>query len=541
MVMGCIESLMMEAEEEESHKKKKLLGNREKKKEEDVDDRKAPNEREVDKSHFLFHRAIGVGGFGVVLFATKKTHPEMGKHFAIKTLSKTSVLQRKSGLGSIFSELNLLKSIRHVFICNAHYAFQDESCVYLVLDLAKGGDLRYNMNANGGKLHEETAKFYIAQVILALEYLHEVQVIHRDVKPENILLNDDGYIKLTDFGVSKRLNEEGYCRSTSGTHGYMAPEMYISPQYAHDSAADWFAVGVTLFELLIGQRPFDVKTLKGNQCREMGPYQLHVGFVSPRQGSELSYECQHFLRSLLAAPPERRLKGKTKTCSSKHSSSRYEQKRDDQLSPYVRDHPWLRRIKWEMLYYRALPVPFIPDSVMIRSCLSPADAMALMKEHRKLKQNLISKSAQEAFSGYHYRNHILSPDQRLDAFLSDSTQWPRPHRPLKPIPPPPLRPSKAVCEESCHCHLHLSRLQQAGVMPPPSASSSDLAGMERDSPVERLAACQSQGAFQTGRPTHRGRRAAAMPGNPAIIMLITLHVKLSYDSIDPNPLNWGLE
>ena len=279
---------------------------------------------------------------------------------------------------------------------NSHYAFQDESYLYLVLDLARGGDLRYNLSASGGRFSEERAKFYVAQVVLALDYLHQIGIIHRDVKPENILLNNDGYVKLTDFGVSKVLNvKTGDCRSTSGTHGYMAPEMYVAPGYRHGTPADWFAVGVTLFELLVGQRPFDSKTLKNNQCKEGGVYQLYTGFMSPQEGSDLSVECQHFLRGLLHPRPDMRLSMPQLSSkihrlkdSNKHTSS----------SHNVLEQPWLRHMNWEMLYHRALPAPLIPDLFLVRSCLSTSDAHVVLEEH--LQTQAVAESDQVHFAEY---------------------------------------------------------------------------------------------------------------------------------------------
>jgi serine/threonine kinase 32 len=150
-------------------------------------------------------------------------------------------VKRSSGYVSIYAELKILTLLDHPFICNAHYAFQDSCYLFLVLDLAKAGDMRYNLSLLGGIFSEELARFYLCQVILALEYLHQLRIIHSttpsplalphdvllsiylsgDIKPENILLNDDGFIKLTDFGVSKFLSPFDDCRSTSGTHGYM--------------------------------------------------------------------------------------------------------------------------------------------------------------------------------------------------------------------------------------------------------------------------------------------------------------------------------
>jgi serine/threonine protein kinase len=119
-------------------------------------------------------------------------------------------------------ELRILSALRNPFICNVHYAFQDGAHLYMVLDLALGGDLRYNLSKSlGGKFTENVGRFYVAQLILALEYCHSLGVLHRDVKPENILLLGTGYIKLTDFGVARQLEENNHCYSSSGTHGYM--------------------------------------------------------------------------------------------------------------------------------------------------------------------------------------------------------------------------------------------------------------------------------------------------------------------------------
>lgn len=301
-----------------------------------------------------------------------------------------------------------------------------------MLDLARGGDLRYNLSASGGKFNEATAKFYISQVILALEYLHRIGIIHRDVKPENILLNDDGYIKLTDFGVSKVLNvKTNDCRSTSGTHGYMAPEMYISPGYRHGTAADWFALGVTLFELLVGQRPFDSKTLKGNQCSEGGIYQLYIGFMSPQEGSDLSPDCQHFLRGLLHPCPDMRLTIPLQS-SERHSPQ----------NGNIFKQPWLRLMNWEMLFYRALPAPFIPNMHIERSCLSPSDAHAVLNHH--LQALPIADSEQVHFADYSlHRNNveqlqpnplILSQNMKQTHALTIEQQIPVPSRNTSPSP-----------------------------------------------------------------------------------------------------------
>ncbi len=120
------------------------------------------------------------------------------------------------------SELKILSILDSPFICNCVYAFQEKDYLCLVLDLATSGDLRYNLLASPGRrFTEEKTRFYAAQLLFAIQYCHDRGVLHRDIKPENILQTHTGYIKLTDFGVSKLLSDINNCHSSSGTHGYM--------------------------------------------------------------------------------------------------------------------------------------------------------------------------------------------------------------------------------------------------------------------------------------------------------------------------------
>ena len=123
------------------------------------------------------------------------------------------MLSKTSGPNSAITELRILATLDNPFICNCHYAFQDENYLYLVLDLAIGGDMKFNLNKSAnGRFSEKTSKFIFCQVILALEYCHSNNILHRDIKPENILLDSSGYVKLTDFGVSKLLEDISNCR-----------------------------------------------------------------------------------------------------------------------------------------------------------------------------------------------------------------------------------------------------------------------------------------------------------------------------------------
>ena len=189
-----------------------------------------------DPTHVDIHsfstpkKLLGLGGFGCVRAVKKLTGRDRNTNYALKSLSKHAVLQRSSGVSSVLSELKALALLADApFVCNVHYAFQDDCFLYMVLDLAVGGDMRYNLKcAPYYRFSEHRARFYIAQVLLAVEACHQACILHRDVKPENILLKENGYVVLSDFGVAKLLDKIEDCRSTSGTHGYMAPGIGIS-------------------------------------------------------------------------------------------------------------------------------------------------------------------------------------------------------------------------------------------------------------------------------------------------------------------------
>ena len=170
---------------------------------------------------------------------------------------KVKVIDRRSEV-SIISERNLLSKLKHPFIVNMHFAFQDFSKLYLVMDLLSGGDLRYHI-AKKKTFTEQETKFFIANLILSLEYIHNQKIIHRDVKPENLVLDSNGYVRLTDFGVAK-INESDNSSETSGTPGYMAPEVILVQN--HSYTADFFALGVIGYEFMMGYRPYLGRTRK---------------------------------------------------------------------------------------------------------------------------------------------------------------------------------------------------------------------------------------------------------------------------------------
>ena len=201
----------------------------------------------MSKASFNTVYLVGKGGFSKVWKVTMK---KTGRAFALKEMFKTKIIDKKS-IHSVMSERRLLAELSHPFLVNMSYAFQDKDNLYLAMDYMNGGDLRYHMNLK--RFAESEAKFFVACLLVSLHYLHGNGVIHRDVKPENLVMDSSGYLRLTDLGISNRWRENN-ANDTSGTPGYMAPEVLRHKN--HSFAADFFAVGILVYELMLDRRPY---------------------------------------------------------------------------------------------------------------------------------------------------------------------------------------------------------------------------------------------------------------------------------------------
>ena len=194
---------------------------------------------------------LGQGAFGKVFMVVQK---DTGQIFAMKIMKISKILARSHEL-YINSECEILKSIIHPFIVRMHHAFQTSRKLYLIFDFASGGQLFLHLTREG-LLDESTVKIYAAEIVLAVSFLHERGIIHRDLKPENILLHGSGHICISDFGLAKQNIGNSSCETNSfcGTIEYMAPEIISSA--GHGKAADWWSVGVLLFEMMTGRPPY---------------------------------------------------------------------------------------------------------------------------------------------------------------------------------------------------------------------------------------------------------------------------------------------
>ena len=212
-------------------------------------------EVKVGPKHFDLLKLIGQGAFGKVLLVRNKLN---GILYAMKVLSKKH-LKKKNNIQYMKSERDFLLKCRHPFIVTLWHAFQTEKKLFLVMDFLAGGELFFHLKRRG-LIMETEVRFYLAEIILALDFLHDLNIIHRDLKPENVLLRADGHIALTDFGLAKDTSAQNTTRTFCGINEYMAPEMLTRNGYG--KSVDWWALGCLCFEMLAGKPPFQAKTEK---------------------------------------------------------------------------------------------------------------------------------------------------------------------------------------------------------------------------------------------------------------------------------------
>ncbi|XP_049620543.1 serine/threonine-protein kinase 32C [Suncus etruscus] len=215
------------------------------------------DKEDVNFDHFQILRAIGKGSFGKVCIVQKRDTEKM---FAMKYMNKQQCVERDE-VRNVFRELEILQDIEHAFLVNLWYSFQDEEDMFMVVDLMLGGDLRYHLQRNV-HFSEDTVRLYVCELALALDYLRGRHIIHRDVKPDNILLDEQGHVHLTDFNIATIIKDGERATALAGTKPYMAPEIFqsfISGGSGYSFEVDWWSVGVLAYELLRGWRPYDIQ------------------------------------------------------------------------------------------------------------------------------------------------------------------------------------------------------------------------------------------------------------------------------------------
>jgi serine/threonine protein kinase len=193
-------------------------------------------------------------------------------------------------------ERRVLEIVNHPFIVKLHYAFQTGPALCLVMDFINGGELFMHLRKHRS-FSESDARIWAAQILLALEYLHSMGIIYRDIKPENVLLDREGHIKLTDFGLARDATDMSTATEVAGSPYYMAPEVLL--MQGHDVQADWWSLGILIYEMITGLPPFYSKDTKAAYHRLMS---------EPLEFKEhVSVQARELITGLLNTDPAKRL------------------------------------------------------------------------------------------------------------------------------------------------------------------------------------------------------------------------------------------
>eukprot|EP00128_Syssomonas_multiformis_P016313 Colp12_sorted_trinity150504_noHs@3801 len=312
----------------------------------------------VGPENFTFLKLLGKGDVGRVYLVTENT---TATPLAMKVLNKAEMLRRNK-VKRVLTEREILATVNHPFIVSLFYSFQTTDKLFFVMEFCAGGEFFRMLQKLPGKcLPEASVRFYTAEVLLALEYLHMVGFVYRDLKPENILLHESGHIRLADFDLSKQATRSGFPTITQtsrfnprrggpqsvqlntrscvdlSTNSFVGTEEYIAPEVitglGHSSAVDWWTLGILMFEMLCGGTPFKGKSREGTFNRILAG---RCTFPEAKE-KQLSKHCKRLVLQLLETNENKRLGSRNGAMD-------------------IKAHPFFKQVDWQLLHNTTPPI-----------------------------------------------------------------------------------------------------------------------------------------------------------------------------------------
>ncbi|OWA52444.1 Calcium-independent protein kinase C [Hypsibius exemplaris] len=344
---------------------------------------------------FKFLKVLGKGSFGKVMLAelTSATNEEL---YAVKVLKKDTIIQDDDVECTMTEKRILALSAKHPFLTALYCCFQTADRLFFVMEYVSGGDLMFQIQ-RARKFEESRARFYAAEVILALQFLHKHGVIYRDLKLDNILLDNEGHVKLADFGMCKEGIRDGNLTSTfCGTPDYIAPEILQELEYG--SSVDWWALGVLMYEMMAGQPPFEA-----DNEDDLFESILHDDVLYPVW---LTKEAVAILKGFMTKNPAKRL-----GCVVAQG-----------LEKAILVHPFFRDIDFEQLETRKVKPPFKPK-IRTKRATENFDPEFTKEDPvlTPIDSSIIHGINQEEFLGFSYINDGFVLDGKRDSTMSSGS------------------------------------------------------------------------------------------------------------------------
>ncbi|CAL1292999.1 unnamed protein product [Larinioides sclopetarius] len=334
---------------------------------------------------FIFIKVLGKGSFGKVLLAERKGTDEV---YAVKVLKKDVILQDDDVDCTMTEKRILTLSAKHPFLTALHCCYQTEDRLFFVMEYVNGGDLMFQIQ-KARKFDEPRARFYAAEVTLALMFLHRNGVIYRDLKLDNILLDSEGHCKIADFGMCKEGIIDGNTTTTfCGTPDYIAPEILQELEYG--PSVDWWALGVLMYEMMAGQPPFEA-----DNEDDLFESILHDDVLYPVW---LSKEAVSILKGFMTKNPAKRL-----GCV---ASQGYEEA--------ILHHAFFKEVDWEALEARKVKPPFRPK-IKTKRDVNNFDQDFTKEEPvlTPVSSEVLRNINQEEFRGFSFVNEDYNPAKFL--------------------------------------------------------------------------------------------------------------------------------